>query len=640
MISEVFIPAHGRRSAPGLIYRASRGLVVVLSLCAGLSAQTNTYPWPASGNVGIGTTSPSSLLHVYSAATDAILNIQTGNLPHYQAGLFLSSNKNWLISSQGDWMYTNGALLFRNNSDGINAMTITAPGNVGIGTTNPQHLLHVAGTIGAEEVIVSSTGADYVFQPGYRLRPLSEVNAFIQANHHLPDIPSEAEVKENGLSLGDMQAKLLAKVEELTLHMIEADERNKVLEKQNTDLQERIARLEAASGNSQKDEKRQLCSAKKTVIWRRLWRPTTAAKGGRTCEIHDHPTARLNGGVRSNGERQYRWKSARLGHGEADFWCMGDCQAFGVAARGEECGVWSGWHLSDFGARPRNLYVMCGGTGRSIPRPMPVERQPYRGYADCQPNRIGRNAEADGCIAADHSDTGSAERVKPIDDERPASRPEPRRLGPHGFLPRSRFGWSGPFRRCSERKRLRIPARRAVRHRPEPLCHQSRPANERFRRRRPPREHEPARLPASDGSFQPSELLVYRSGHAALRGDYLDTRFVDNSGGDLMPRWVDRGARTGRCGWTGGNLSSGRENRMGRTRLCLKAPDRAPVPGLEKLENDVGACNMDTKLLAKIEELTLRMGQQESGVMNSAARSPGWSRTQPGAIAEEWGRER
>lgn len=79
---------------------------------------------------------------------------------------------------------------------------------------------------------------------------------------------------------------------------------------------------------------------------------------------------------------------------------------------------------------------------------------------------------------------------------------------------------------------------------------------------------------------------------------------------------------------------------MDCTRLCLKAPDRAPVPGLEKLENDVGACNMDAKLLAKIEELTLRMGHQESGVISSAARSPGWTRTQPEAVAEEWGRER
>jgi hypothetical protein len=127
-------------------------------------------------------------------------------------------------------------------------------GNVGIGTASPQHLLHVAGTIGAEEVIVSATGADYVFQPGYHLQPLSEVSDFIQENHHLPDIPSESEVKERGLSLGDMQTKLLAKIEELTLHMIEedkrlhqAEERNETLEKKNRDLQERIARLEAST---------------------------------------------------------------------------------------------------------------------------------------------------------------------------------------------------------------------------------------------------------------------------------------------------------------------------------------------------------------------------------------------------------
>jgi hypothetical protein len=121
-------------------------------------------------------------------------------------------------------------------------MFISPSGNVGIGTGNtvPAHTLHVAGTIGAEEVIVSSTGADYVFQPDYRLQPLSEVNAFIQENHHLPEVPSAAEMRAGGLSLGEMQTKLLAKVEELTLHMIE-------LEQENHDLKQIIRRLEDAT---------------------------------------------------------------------------------------------------------------------------------------------------------------------------------------------------------------------------------------------------------------------------------------------------------------------------------------------------------------------------------------------------------
>ena len=109
---------------------------------------------------------------------------------------------------------------------------------MGIGTAQPQYKLAVNGTIGAKEVIVTNIGwPDYVFRPGYRLRPLSEVGAYIQAHRHLPGIPSEAEVKEKGVSLGEMQAKLLAKVEELTLHMIQQD-------KENRELRERLARLE------------------------------------------------------------------------------------------------------------------------------------------------------------------------------------------------------------------------------------------------------------------------------------------------------------------------------------------------------------------------------------------------------------
>ena len=94
-------------------------------------------------------------------------------------------------------------------------------GNVGIGTTNPTQKLSVNGTVRAKEVIVDSGWSDYVFDESYKLKALSETEAFIKAEKHLPGIPSAQDVAEHGISLGEMQAKLLAKIEELTLHQIE-----------------------------------------------------------------------------------------------------------------------------------------------------------------------------------------------------------------------------------------------------------------------------------------------------------------------------------------------------------------------------------------------------------------------------------
>ena len=89
--------------------------------------------------------------------------------------------------------------------------TTSFAGNVGIGTTNPQYPLSVNGTIQAKEVLVNAGWSDYVFDPDYRVKPLTEVAAFIKANHHLPDIPSEAEVKEKGVSLGRHAVQALGK---------------------------------------------------------------------------------------------------------------------------------------------------------------------------------------------------------------------------------------------------------------------------------------------------------------------------------------------------------------------------------------------------------------------------------------------
>jgi len=109
-----------------------------------------------------------------------------------------------------------------NEATGIGVVNIVN-GQVGIGLANPDKMLTVNGAIHAKEIIVDVNDplADYVFHPDYELMPLHKVEAFVKTNHHLPEIPSAAEVKENGLNMGEMQNKLLQKIEELTLYMIE-----------------------------------------------------------------------------------------------------------------------------------------------------------------------------------------------------------------------------------------------------------------------------------------------------------------------------------------------------------------------------------------------------------------------------------
>ncbi|ANI89299.1 hypothetical protein A9P82_08345 [Arachidicoccus ginsenosidimutans] len=106
----------------------------------------------------------------------------------------------------------------------VQGFTVRPNGNVGIGTINPQSLLDVNGLIHTKEVKVDSVGwADYVFDDNYKLRPLSEVKDYILINKRLPDVPSAEEVKANGLLLGQTNALLLKKIEELTLYGIRQD---------------------------------------------------------------------------------------------------------------------------------------------------------------------------------------------------------------------------------------------------------------------------------------------------------------------------------------------------------------------------------------------------------------------------------
>jgi hypothetical protein len=84
--------------------------------------------------------------------------------------------------------------------------------------------------------VTQANWPDYVFENNYPLLPLSEVMQYIEQNHRLPDIPSAREIEENGLDLGDMQSKLLQKIEELTLYMLQQSQQIENLQNQVNEL--------------------------------------------------------------------------------------------------------------------------------------------------------------------------------------------------------------------------------------------------------------------------------------------------------------------------------------------------------------------------------------------------------------------
>lgn len=118
-------------------------------------------------------------------------------------------------SATGGWEFYNSNLsrtvMFIKQSSGF----------VGIGTTDPKAMLAVNGEIYAKKVRVTPDDwPDFVFEPSYNLPSLQELESFIAEHKHLPEIPSAKEVSQQGIDLGQNQAKLLQKVEEMTLYLI------------------------------------------------------------------------------------------------------------------------------------------------------------------------------------------------------------------------------------------------------------------------------------------------------------------------------------------------------------------------------------------------------------------------------------
>ena len=204
------------------------------------------------GNVGIGNSNPSRALVINGSAADNLVLKRNGGTDANNTIKFENENVNMYVgaSTSNDF-----AIGFHPNLNSNAKFIISSnTGNVGIGTTNPDiWKLAVNGEIRAKEIKVETGWSDFVFENTYQLPSLTEVENHIQQKGHLKDIPSAKEVEENGIFLGEMDAKLLQKIEELTLYTIAQEKKILSLEKQNSTIQNLEKEIEIL-----KEENRQI----------------------------------------------------------------------------------------------------------------------------------------------------------------------------------------------------------------------------------------------------------------------------------------------------------------------------------------------------------------------------------------------
>ena len=180
---------------------------------------------------------------LYNPVTSASYNIAIG----YSAGRYITNGttnngnvKNSIFLGADTKAQANGQtnqIVIGHNAIGNGSNTVTLggneitktilKGNVGIGTSNPDEALTVNGKIHAKEIILDTNIPlpDYVFAPDYKRKSLLEMEDYIKANSHLPNMPSATEVQEKGLNTGEIINKLLQTVEEQMLYIIELEKR-------------------------------------------------------------------------------------------------------------------------------------------------------------------------------------------------------------------------------------------------------------------------------------------------------------------------------------------------------------------------------------------------------------------------------
>ncbi len=202
-------------------------------------------------SLGVGTTSPSKIFEVNTGVKthdDAIVRIIGSHNPglelysktNWHPRVLLTTNDGkdkWEMSAAGSW--GNRGLVFSYNNN--NHLTISKDGNIGIGKTNPGYKLDVAGVVKANSFISSTASfPDYVFEKDYDIMPLNKLELFVDEHKHLPNMPSEKEVIENGMDISKVTIKSVENIETIYLHLIELSKKVEALEQENAELKKHM----------------------------------------------------------------------------------------------------------------------------------------------------------------------------------------------------------------------------------------------------------------------------------------------------------------------------------------------------------------------------------------------------------------
>lgn len=207
-----------------------------LNRSGNLKIQGNGNHFIEKGNVGIGTTNPTSKLDIEGTGSISNLLIIGKQVHPSNGGIVNRIAITPYRHGAGPWYFTS-----RDTPS-------TAYLDIMYGGKKLFSMIHtggveIAGPLKAREVTVEITaGADHVFNKDYNLKPLSEVEDFVKKNKHLPEIQSEKQMQTDGLNMNEFQIKLLQKIEELTLYVIQQDKKNQELEQKLETLQTALSK--------------------------------------------------------------------------------------------------------------------------------------------------------------------------------------------------------------------------------------------------------------------------------------------------------------------------------------------------------------------------------------------------------------